>query len=88
MLTFTKPAPPPSTSPGPSATELRLQAENRDLRDRLAALTERLADLQIANEGAYQELAIATGGARFDPAKPFGSEPRKLGTLWLKGRTS
>lgn len=68
--------------------ERRLQAENRDLRNQVAALTERLADLQTANEGADKELRIATGGARFDPAQPFGSEPKRtLGTLWLKGGT-
>jgi hypothetical protein len=72
----------------PTAKERRLQAENSSLRDHLAALTKRLADLQTANEGAYQELRTATGGARFDPKQPFGSEPKRtLGTLWLKGGT-
>ena len=80
MLNFTR--------SGPTARELRVEAENRDLREQLAALTERLADLQAANEGAYRDLREATGGARFDPSKPFGSDPRKLGTLWLKDRTS
>lgn len=68
--------------------ERRLQAENRVLRDQLAELTKRLAELQTANEGAYRELSAATGGARFDPTQPFGSEPKRtLGTLWLKGGT-
>jgi hypothetical protein len=73
------------TKPAPSARERQLEAENRDLRNHLAALTERLADLQAANEGAYREVQDATGGPRFDHRQPFGSEPRKLGTLWLKG---
>lgn len=81
MLTFAK--------AGPTRQERELEAESRDLRDQLAALTERLHDLQGANEGAYRDLEQATGGARFDRAKPFGSEPkRKLGTLPLKGGTS
>jgi len=68
--------------------ERRLQAENRVLRDQLAALTKQLAGLQTANEGAYRELSIATGGPRFDPTQPFGSEPKRtLGTLFLKGGT-
>ncbi|MGW0583524.1 hypothetical protein ACWD25_48200 [Streptomyces sp. NPDC002920] len=77
MLTFTK-----ST---PTRRERQLEAENRSLRDQLAALSARLTDLQRANEAAYRDQEAATGGARFDTAQPFGSEPRKLGTLWLKG---
>ncbi|MER5909542.1 hypothetical protein ABT124_03300 [Streptomyces sp. NPDC001982] len=80
MLHFTK--------AGPTALERQLAAENRDLRDQLAALTERLADLQTANEGHYREQHDATGGPRFDTGQPFGSEPKpKLGALWLKGGT-
>ncbi|MCI3277475.1 hypothetical protein [Streptomyces cylindrosporus] len=70
----------------PSSREKELQAENRDLRELVAKLTDRLDMLQTANEGAYKELSIATGGPRFDPAQPFGTDPkRKLGTLFMKG---
>lgn len=79
MLLFTK------TPRQPSAKERQLEAEVRDLRSLVAALSDRLDDAQRANEGAYRELELATGGARFDPGQPFGSEPRKLGRLWLKG---
>lgn len=73
----------------PSARERRLEAENRDLRGQLAALTERLSTLQTANERMYAADYDATGGPRFDPEQPFGAEPkRSLGTLWLKGSTS
>jgi hypothetical protein len=72
---------------GPTRREQRLEAENRRLRAQLAALSDRLSDLQHANEGAYRELEMATGGARLDTEQPFGQESRKLGTLWLKGRT-
>lgn len=68
--------------------EQRLEAENRRLREHVAALTERLAALQIANEGAYRELRTATGGPVFDTAQPFGSDPKRtLGTLFMKGGT-
>ncbi|MEU1596164.1 hypothetical protein ABZ468_25725 [Streptomyces sp. NPDC005708] len=81
MLNFTR--------GGPTAKELQLTAENRDLRDQLAAATERLVELQAANEGHYRQQYDATGGPRFDKGQPFGSEPkRKIGTLWLKGGTS
>lgn len=83
MLTFAK---------GPTAREQRLEAENRTLRSQLSALTDRLADLQTANEGAYRELSCATGGPRFDPSRPFGAEaPRPLGQLprlWPSRRDS
>ncbi|WP_155054536.1 hypothetical protein [Streptomyces blattellae] len=68
--------------------ERRLEAENRKLREQVALLTGRLADLQSANERMYADDHDATGGPGFDPGQPFGSEPkRKLGTLWLKGGT-
>lgn len=74
------------TKPRPTRTERRLEAENRALRDQVAALTEKLADLQRANERMYADDHDATGGPRFDPEQPFGSDPkRKLGTLFLKG---
>ncbi|MEU9208489.1 hypothetical protein AB0D27_11180 [Streptomyces sp. NPDC048415] len=67
------------------------QAENRLLRELVAQLTDRLDDLQRANEGAYRELAEATGGARFDPSQPFPpGPPRMLGQLprpWPSRRT-
>jgi hypothetical protein len=73
MLTFAK-------EPTPRAR--RLEAENRSLRGQLVALTERLADLQKANEGAYRELSSATGGPRFDSGQPFPADPpRRLGQL-------
>ncbi|MEV6791304.1 hypothetical protein AB0M87_04730 [Streptomyces sp. NPDC051320] len=50
--------------------------------DTIAALAQRLTDMQDANVGAYRELELTTGGARFDTEQPFGTEaPRKLGTL-------
>ncbi|MFF0139736.1 hypothetical protein ACFYRN_25190 [Streptomyces sp. NPDC005227] len=62
--------------------EQALMRENRGLRALAALLTERLEDLQGANEGAYRELAAATGGPRFDPAQLFPAEPpRPLGHL-------
>ncbi|WP_262059726.1 hypothetical protein [Streptomyces sp. STR69] len=83
MLTFAK---------GPTAREQRLKAENRALRSQLSALTDRLADLQNANEGAYRELSSATGGPRFDPQQPFPADPpRRLGQLprlWPSRRES
>jgi hypothetical protein len=82
LLTKTK------TKPQPSAREQQLEAENRDLRDQLAALTERLTDAQRASEGQYRAQYEASGGPRFDTSQPFGSDPRKLGKLWLKGGTS
>jgi len=76
------------TKAGPSATERRLESENRGLRDQLAALTDRLSELQTANERLYASDYDTTGGPRFDMSQPFGSEPaRKLGTLWMKGGT-
>lgn len=62
--------------------EQELLAENRGLRALTALLTERLEELQRANEGAYREAAAATGGPRFDAAQPFPAEPpRQLGHL-------
>lgn len=69
-----------------TSREQRLEAENRRLREHVAALTERLAALQTANEGAYRELRTATGGPVFDTAQPFGSDPKRtLGSLFMKG---
>jgi hypothetical protein len=74
------------TKPRPTARERRLEAENRALRDQVAALTVRLEDLQRANERMYADDRAATGGAGFDKSQPVGSEPKRtLGTLWLKG---
>jgi hypothetical protein len=62
--------------------EQQLAAENRRLRALNAALTERLEGLQRDNEGAYRDLAAATGGARFDSKQQFPPEPpRKLGQV-------
>lgn len=81
MLSFTK--------SGPTRRERRLETEIRRLRDQVAVLTEKLADLQRANERMYAADYDATGGPRFDPKQPFGSEPyRKLGTLPMKGGAS
>ncbi|MFJ4365115.1 hypothetical protein ACIP4S_13285 [Streptomyces chartreusis] len=79
MLILTK------APPQPSARERLLEAENRSLRDQLAALPQRLDDAQRASEGQYRVQCEATGGPYFDPGQPFGSDPRRLGTLWLKG---
>jgi hypothetical protein len=77
------------TKSGPSARERRLEDENRDLRDQLTALTERLADLQTANERMYADDYNTTGGPRFDKRQTFpDNPPRKLGTLPLKGGTA
>ncbi|MGW3152714.1 hypothetical protein [Streptomyces sp. NPDC001089] len=66
----------------PVSAEGRLLAENRRLRDLVALLTSRLDTLQLANEGAYRELAASVGGARLDPAQPFPPDPpRMLGQL-------
>jgi hypothetical protein len=74
------------TRSGPTWTERRLEAENRRLREHLAVLTDRLSELQRANEGAYAADYDKSGGPRLDIEQPFGSLPsRKLGTLWLKG---
>lgn len=76
----------------PTAREQRLAVEVQRLQGQVAALTERLADLQTANEGAYRELSCATGGPRFDPEQPFPAEsPRRLGQLprpWPSRRDS
>ncbi|MBP5875710.1 hypothetical protein PV360_36960 [Streptomyces scabiei] len=78
-----------SRTKSPTARERQLEAENRRLRDQLAALTEKLADLQRANERMYADDHDATGGPRFDTQQPFGSDPkRKLGTLPVKGGAS
>jgi hypothetical protein len=52
--------------------DVALRAENARLRRQVAALTERVLALQIANEGADRDLQAATGGAHFCPAQPFG----------------
>ncbi|WAZ20230.1 hypothetical protein STRCI_001331 [Streptomyces cinnabarinus] len=68
----------------PSARERQLEAEVLRLKRLLATFAELLGDAQRANEGQYRVQCEATGGPRFDPEQPFGSDPRKLGTLWLK----
>ena len=74
---------------GVSAREQKLAAENRDLRDLLARLTDRLEDLQGANERMYAADYDRTGGPSVDRTQPFGSEPvRRLGTLPMKGGAS
>jgi hypothetical protein len=60
------------------ARHLRAQLAAERARNR--ALDERLAQLQVANEGAYRDLQTATGGAQFDPAQPFGAIPAAGGT--------
>ncbi|MET9081396.1 hypothetical protein ABZX77_05745 [Streptomyces sp. NPDC004237] len=76
-------------SSGTSTRELRLAAENRSLRDLLATLTDRLEDLQRANERMYAADYDRAGGPSFDRSQPFGSEPaRPLGTLPMKGGAS
>lgn len=66
----------------PVSEERQLLAENRRLHEQLDRLTAVLDTLQRANEGAYRELAAATGGARFEPAQPFPPDPpRRLGQL-------
>lgn len=67
-----------------SAQERRLQDKVVRLRGQLHALTDQLAVLQAANEGAYREQYAATGGPRFDPGQPFPPDrPRQLGHLPL-----
>ncbi|MGW1001747.1 hypothetical protein [Streptomyces sp. NPDC002520] len=69
-----------------TANERRLKAENRDLRNQLAALAERLADLQAANEGHYRAQYDAAGGPRFDRRQTFPSQPKPAPAGWgLKG---
>ncbi|MET7776266.1 hypothetical protein ABZU94_10690 [Streptomyces mirabilis] len=66
----------------PIPEELGLLAENRRLREQLERLTTALDTLQRANEGAYRELSMANGGARFDTEQPFPPDsPRRLGQL-------
>ncbi|EST24504.1 hypothetical protein [Streptomyces roseochromogenus] len=54
----------------------RLRAQLAAERDRSRRLEQRLAGLQAANEGAYRALREHTGGARFEPTQPVGSQPR------------
>ncbi|MFI6248986.1 hypothetical protein [Streptomyces sp. NPDC051016] len=76
-------------SAGPSTREQQLAAQNRDLHDLVAKLTDRLEDLQRANEQMYAADYDQTGGPAFDRAQTFGSEPaRRLGTLPMKGAAS
>lgn len=66
----------------PVPNEVQLHAEIRRLREQLELLTTVLDTLQRANEGAYRELSMANGGARFDTDKPFPPDPpRRLGQL-------
>jgi len=74
-----------SQQPSADAREARLRLQLAAEKHRVRLLEQRVADLQAANEGAYRELEQATGGARFDKDRPFGREPRKLGSLPLKG---
>lgn len=72
-----------------SAREQRLEAENRELRRLLAQLTDRLEELQRANEQTYAAEYDRTGGPCFDPSQPFGTDPqRALGTLPMRGGAS
>lgn len=48
-----------------------LAAENRRLREQIAALTAQLTALQAANEGAYRQAHEATDGPGFDRRQPF-----------------
>ncbi|MGW1498982.1 hypothetical protein ACWCQW_10490 [Streptomyces mirabilis] len=66
----------------PVPNEVQLHAEIRRLREQLELLTTVLNTLQRANEGAYRELSMANGGARFDSDQPFPPDPpRRLGQL-------
>lgn len=56
----------------PTPAEIRLRAENRDLRGMVKALSDQVIALQAANEGAYREQYDAAGGPRFDKLRPFG----------------
>lgn len=62
------------------ANRLRLQLA--DTKDRARLLEQRVAELQTANEAAYREAREATGGARFDPGRPFGSLPSATAEAW------
>ncbi|MCX3059598.1 hypothetical protein [Streptomyces beihaiensis] len=53
----------------------RLRAQLASEKDRTRKLDERLAQLQAANEAADRQLREHSGGARFDPTQPFGSQP-------------
>lgn len=55
----------------PTPELIRLQAENRQLRETVAALDARLVELQTANEGRYAADYDATGGPAFDKDQPF-----------------
>ncbi|MFJ2477068.1 hypothetical protein ACIOWI_29535 [Streptomyces sp. NPDC087659] len=59
--------------PTPELT--RLQAENRQLRETVAALDTQLVQLQTANERMYADDYDATGGPCFDPKQPFPTPP-------------
>ncbi|SMF85987.1 hypothetical protein [Streptomyces sp. Amel2xC10] len=61
------------------AENRRLHAQLAAALDRACRLDERLAELQKANEGAYKELAAATGGPSFDSKQPFGQVPARGG---------
>lgn len=76
-------------SQGASAREQKLEAENRGLRELLAQLTDRLENLQHANEQSYAAEYDRTGGPCFDPSQTFGTDPqRPLGTLPMSGGAS
>ncbi|SHI65768.1 hypothetical protein [Streptomyces sp. 3214.6] len=57
-----------------------LRAQLAQAHDINRSLEQRLADLQAANEGAYRELRLATGGPTLDVEQPFGLFPVKDGT--------
>jgi hypothetical protein len=62
-----------------SAQVRRLRRQLEDAREHIGKLDNRLAELQTASEGADKALREATGGAAFDPARPFGSLPAQGG---------
>ncbi|MEO3978826.1 hypothetical protein [Streptomyces sp. CAU 1734] len=55
----------------------RAKAELGSARNVLAALDERLADLQVANEAAYARDYDRTGGPAFDSQQPVGELPAR-----------
>ena len=57
-----------------------LRAQLTASEDRNRSLEQRLAELQAANEGAYLELRVATGGPTLDVKQPFGALPAQGGT--------
>ncbi|MGW0312074.1 hypothetical protein [Streptomyces flavidovirens] len=75
--------------------EVRLRVELREARAQLAALDNLRRALQDDNEAAYRAAYDATGGPRFDKAKPFGrltsrsfTDPTKRAAARMLQRTA